>query len=168
MAEADSFGSLSVSEPAKLARQAANNPEQVNYERVSFNCKHDKSRTLAHRNGSRNIDPQEVTRLATLGSTNREIAAHFGVSDDTISRRFAGSLGKGCNQRRLSLRRRQTEIAMGDSPGSTAMLIFLGKKELGQGNSTELSKPCQSPLSLEALDALLLERKGNKQKQERD
>jgi hypothetical protein len=140
------------------------NPVQNNYERVSINGKHDRSQTLAHRNGSRNIDPQEVTRLARLGCTIREIAARFGVSDDTISRRFAGSIEKGRVERKLSLRRRQTEIAMGDGPGSTAMLIFLGKKELGQGNSTKLSELSNGPIPLAAFDALLLERWGKKKK----
>jgi hypothetical protein len=134
------------------------NPGQNNYERVSFNGKHDKPRTLAHRNGSRNINPQEVTMLARLGCTNREIAAHFGVSDDTISRRFAGSLEKGRVERKLSLRRRQTEIAMGDGPGSTAMLIHLGKKELGQGNPTRVSDSSNDPIPLAAFDALFAER----------
>lgn len=97
--------------PVEFSANCANpdaksmNPAQNSYERVSFNGKHDKPRTLAHRNGSRNINPQEVTRLARSCCTNREIAAHFGVSDDTISRRFAGSLEKGRVEGRLSLRR---------------------------------------------------------------
>ena len=137
------------------------NPGQNDNERVSFNGKHDEFRTLAHRNGSRNINPQEGTQLARLGCTNREIAAHFGVSDDTISRRFTGLLERGRSERRLSLRRRQTKIAMGDGPGPAAMLIFLGKKEFGQGNPTEPSELSRGPIPLAAFDALVARQRRN-------
>jgi hypothetical protein len=77
-----------------------------------------------------------------------------------MSRRFAGSLQKGRMMRRLMLRQRQTEIAMSNSPGSTAMLIFLGKNELGQSDHMAISGggPCKYPITLELWDGILAER----------
>ena len=124
-------------------------------QRTSFNGKHDKPGTLAHRNGTRNIPAEQVLELAAMGCTATAIASQFGVSERAISRRFAATLEKGRAARRVSLRQRQTEIAMSNSAGSTAMCIFLGKNELGQSDVKEISGPNGGPIPLAAYDALL-------------
>jgi hypothetical protein len=70
--------------------------------------------------------------------------------------RFPAALKKGRNIRHLALRQRQTEVAMGNGPGSTAILIFLGKNELGQSDTGANDKPAAPvSLTLEAWDALV-------------
>lgn len=75
------------------------------------------------------IDAKEVYKLAQIGCKNEEIADWFGVSSDTISRRFAAELSKGRSDVRMSLRRWQLQAA---ENGNATMLVWLGKQMLGQ------------------------------------
>lgn len=85
------------------------------------------------------IDAHQVEELASIGCKTVEIADFFGVSDQTITRRFGAELAKGRSDIRMSLRRWQLESARG---GNVVMLIWLGKQMLGQQEKTtiELSK----------------------------
>lgn len=78
------------------------------------------------------IPAKEVYRLAKDGAKNTEIAEYFGVSPDTIERRFAGELRKGRAARNVSLRRLQLRAA---EQGNATMLIWLGKQYLDQSDS---------------------------------
>lgn len=78
------------------------------------------------------IDPDQVSKLAQLGCKVSEIADFFGVSRDTIERRFREEIVEGRAKLRVSLRRLQIEKAM---EGNVVMLIWLGKQELGQVDS---------------------------------
>src|SRR5213082_3364216 len=71
----------------------------------------------------------QLTKLAALGATVGEMADFFGVSPDTLERRFAGQIAKGRSNLKIRLRRLQLRAA---EKGSVAMLIFLGKALLGQ------------------------------------
>lgn len=82
------------------------------------------------------ISEVQVLRLAKIHCTNGEIASIFGVSVDTIERRFAGILHKGREEGRTRLRRKQFTVAM---KGNVAMLIWLGKQVLGQKDKQELN-----------------------------
>lgn len=75
------------------------------------------------------IDADQVLKLAQLGCKNEEIADYFGVSAQTIERRFGPELVKGRSDVRMSLRRWQLESA---KKGNVAMQIWLGKQMLGQ------------------------------------
>lgn len=77
------------------------------------------------------IDEAELERLASAGALNSEIAAVFGVDDQTISRRFSRILAKKRAQRRIELRLAQTDAA---KAGNATMLVWLGKQELGQSD----------------------------------
>lgn len=79
------------------------------------------------------IKPAQVRNLAAGGSSNIEIARFFGVSADTIERRFAGDLAKGRATLKTSLRKHQLKAAKN---GNAAMLIWLGKQYLGQSDKT--------------------------------
>lgn len=79
------------------------------------------------------INAKQVQKLATLGTKVSEIADFFGVSRDTIERRFAAELTKGRAALRESLRAAQIKAA---KRGNPAMLIWLGKQYLGQSDST--------------------------------
>lgn len=77
------------------------------------------------------INAAQVERLASIFCTNDEIAAVMDCDTRTIERNFAASLKKGRERGRASLRRMQFATAR---KGSAAMLIFLGKNNLGQSD----------------------------------
>lgn len=81
------------------------------------------------------IDPDMVLKFAQLGCTVKEIANHFGCTDDTIINRFSEELDKGRANLRMSLRQMQLKSA---SNGNVAMLIWLGKQMLGQLDRAQL------------------------------
>jgi hypothetical protein len=80
------------------------------------------------------ITPKQIANLCSLGCTNEEIAGHFGVSADTIERRFKDALEAGRANRNISLRKWQFGKAR---KGSDTMLIFLGKQYLGQSDKMQ-------------------------------
>lgn len=80
----------------------------------------------------KDIPAEQVMMLTQLGCPATEIAPFFGVSHDTISRRFAKEIAKGVANRRIKLRNLQWKAAEG---GNVSMLIFLGKNMLDQSDS---------------------------------
>jgi len=82
------------------------------------------------------VDEKAILELASKGRTLTEIAAYCGVSDDTISRRFAEVIKRGKSLMRGSLRAKQFELAMRGNP---TMLVWLGKQELGQTDRQQVS-----------------------------
>lgn len=74
------------------------------------------------------IDPQQVEKLAAINCSYDEAAAVLGCSPDTIQRRFAAVFKKGRANGRSSLKRKMWEHAMG---GNTTMMIWLSKQLLG-------------------------------------
>lgn len=124
------------------------------------------------------LDTNELEKLCSLQCTQDEIASWFGVTRRTIEKRVASEetfehsrvvdgikytssmtfkqiMDRGYAQGRISLRRRQFQIA---EAGSTAMAIFLGKNFLGQRDqhSFEHTGAQGTPLiSGEAIDAIL-------------
>ncbi len=64
----------------------------------------------------------------------RTYQRHFGCSEATIRQRFFDSVTKGRAERKITLHQRQYEAADG---GNIAMLIWLGKQELGQSDKIE-------------------------------
>jgi hypothetical protein len=102
------------------------------------------------------MDPTIVFELAAMGCTDREIAAHFNVTPDTIARRkrekqrlpytfklngrvqyaegtFAEIIRRGAAFLQITLRQLQFEAALG---GDVRLLIRLGKERLGQSNGS--------------------------------
>lgn len=80
------------------------------------------------------VDEDQVLKLATLHCTNKEIAAFFEISVDTLTRRFADILNKGRETGRMALRRMQWKYA---DKGNVVMLIWLGKQYLEQSDKLE-------------------------------
>lgn len=91
------------------------------------------------------IDANHVEKLARLGCKNNEIADFFGVSHDTIERRFASELLKGRASLKMSLRQWQLKSA---EKGNATMLVWLGKQSLGQVDKilNEISGPEGKPI----------------------
>jgi hypothetical protein len=75
------------------------------------------------------IDENLVKKLAAIHCTMEEIGLIVGCSVDTLERRFADIIKLGKSEGKMSLRRKQYELAVN---GNTALLIWLGKQLLGQ------------------------------------
>ena len=80
------------------------------------------------------LDLDEVEKLAAMHCTREEVAGFFGVALKTIQRRFserryADAWERGWARGRVPLRRAQFRVAENGNP---TMLIWLGKKWLGQ------------------------------------
>jgi hypothetical protein len=78
------------------------------------------------------VPPDEVELMAKIGSTDREIAEHFGINDQTLRRVFVDYLAKGRSELKQRLRQAQLRVAF---DGNATMLIFLGKNILGQADA---------------------------------
>ena len=88
-----------------------------------------------------NIDTEQLTKLATLGCTNIEMADFFGCSPDLLEKSYSEYITKGKANLKIRLRQLQWDSA---EKGNVAMLIFLGKNILGQQDrleQTELDEP---------------------------
>jgi len=79
----------------------------------------------------RPIDEQQIRALVLGGAFDQEIADFLGWTAAQLHEKFSGPLAQWRAQRRMSLRQRQTSVA---AKGNTALLIFLGKHELGQSD----------------------------------
>lgn len=80
------------------------------------------------------IDERLVENLASIGCTNREIAAACNCSVDTLTDRFSEVMDKGRENGKTRLRKKQIEVAL---QGNVSMLIWLGKQMLGQAEKVE-------------------------------
>lgn len=78
---------------------------------------------------------QEITECAAKGMTQKQIAYVFGMSEDTLQRRFAVPYKKGIALRNSSIQQKQYEVAM---TGDRTLLIWLGKQWLNQSDKAEL------------------------------
>ena len=86
------------------------------------------------------FDYQQLEKLCHINATQREIAAFFGCSVETVMRRakddlrFADAMERGYAGGWMSLRRKQMEMAL---EGNITMLIWLGKNILGQRDNLD-------------------------------
>jgi len=75
------------------------------------------------------IDEEQVRQLAAIDCSYAEMAAVLRCDEKTLSTRFSQVIKAGRENGKMSLKRKQFEIAMG---GNVTMLIWLGKQRLGQ------------------------------------
>lgn len=78
------------------------------------------------------VPPDQVLELASIGCTDREIAAFFSIKSDTLRRNFAAELAKGREYIKTRLRMNMFRAADNLQP---AILIFLSKNLLGYSDS---------------------------------
>jgi len=81
-----------------------------------------------------NIDPKEVEKLASYGCTKTEVADFYGCNESLIRRSYGESYKKGLTNGKIRLRQCQRKYAYS---GNAALLIWLGKQELGQTDKVE-------------------------------
>jgi hypothetical protein len=81
------------------------------------------------------IDEGQLLKLAAINCSYAEMAAILDVNESTLTRRYAQVIEKGREQGKMSLKRKQYEIAMG---GNVTMLIWLGKIILNQVEKKEI------------------------------
>lgn len=81
------------------------------------------------------IDLEQVEKLAAINCSMAEIASIVGCSVDTLQRNYAVVIEKGRHKMRVSLKRKQYELAM---EGDRTMLVWLGKIILGQRDQAEV------------------------------
>ena len=86
------------------------------------------------------IDLDELEKLFALGCTLPEIAGWFGVSLSTLEKRmgrrsYHEAQERGQSRMKISLRRRQIQVA---ESGNPTMLIWLGKQHLNQRDSLDM------------------------------
>ncbi len=77
----------------------------------------------------KDIDPEQVKKLAAIQCTMIEMAHVLSCSVDTLENRFSDIIKEGRSQGTMSLKRKQYEVAIS---GNVSMLIWLGKQHLGQ------------------------------------
>ena len=75
------------------------------------------------------VPPDEVFKLGALGCTDTEIAAWFGIDQQTLRYNFKDYLVKAREDIKIRLRQAQIKLALS---GNCVMLIWLGKQLLGQ------------------------------------
>lgn len=80
----------------------------------------------------KDLDGAAIRKMCANGAKVTEIAEYFGVSTDTIHRRFAADLTKGRAESHKSLRQAQFNSAT--KFYNPTMLIWLGKNMLGQSD----------------------------------
>lgn len=83
----------------------------------------------------KDIDAEQVRKLAAIDCSYAEIAAVVGCDPKTLTNRFSQVIKEGREQGCSSLKRKQFEVAMAGNP---TMLIWLGKQRLGQRDHQSL------------------------------
>jgi len=78
------------------------------------------------------LDLDAVEKMASYGSSVREIAAVLGVDEHIIRRRGKEAMEKGSMNLNVRLRKAQIDLALG---GNAVMCIWLGKQRLNQSDN---------------------------------
>lgn len=87
------------------------------------------------------VNPDDVYKLAQIGSTDREIANWFGIDEQTLRYNFKEIMLKGREELKQALRHAMLKNAMN---GNAALQIFLAKNMLGMSdnpNDSENNQP---------------------------
>jgi AraC-like DNA-binding protein len=87
------------------------------------------------------VNPEDVYKLAQMGSTDREIANWFSMHENTLRYNFKEILDKARTELCQSIRMAQIKLALN---GNAVMLIWLGKNLLGQSDNPMASQEHQA------------------------
>ncbi len=80
------------------------------------------------------IDGEQIKRLASIFCTMEEICLIMQISKDTLSRRFQDVYNEGRAHGKMSLRRQQMKAAL---DGNVGLMVWLGKQVLGQSEKID-------------------------------
>jgi hypothetical protein len=80
------------------------------------------------------LDEEQILKLAQIGCTYQVIADWFGVNRSTIIANYKEIVQEGHLEVKQSLRRAQLQTAL---KGNVSMLIWLGKQMLGQKDTPQ-------------------------------
>lgn len=105
------------------------------------------------------IDWDKIDRLLEAGCDGTEVAATFGINEETLYRRCEKDNKVGFSDYKATkrasgdrlLRVKQFEIAM---TGDKTMLVWLGKQRLGQSEKNEHSGPGGGPMQFTGFNFL--------------
>ena len=113
------------------------------------------------------IDREQVRKLAALHCTVDEMADIIGCGRDTIYRHYKEELDKGRAEGKMTLRTMQFKAARN---GSAVMLVWLGKQHLNQQDQQVIVAVDdeEKRLSEEDVDSLLKKITGNEDKRHGD
>lgn len=75
-----------------------------------------------------------LEQLAAINCSYEEMGAVMGINPSNLTRNYAQLIESGRAKGRMSLKRKQYEMANG---GNVALLIWLGKQLLGQSDKRE-------------------------------
>jgi hypothetical protein len=89
------------------------------------------------------IDREQVIKLARLHCNVSEIARWFNVDQNTINKRFKEDIELARGETKAKLRRKMLEEAMN---GNTTMLIWLSKNMLGFSDNGPVENDDKKPL----------------------
>lgn len=82
------------------------------------------------------INLKLLEKLAEINCSYEEMSSIMEVDESTLSRNYAQVIKKGRDKGKMSLKRKQWEVAMS---GNVSMLIWLGKQLLGQTDKNEIT-----------------------------
>ena len=107
---------------------------------------------------AKNIDGNEVEKLAAMACTAEEIASFFDCSQDTIERNFADALKKGRAKGRMSMKR---SLFQKVQAGDLGAMVWWGKNFAGMSDKVE-QKIDVTDLSDEDIDKKIKELESKK------
>lgn len=94
-------------------------------------------------------EKQQIEALGALGCHMGEVATIMQCSPDSIEKDYRQEYETGFSRMKMSLRRKQIELAMA---GNATMLVWLGKQYLGQTDKQETVDKTPRPVIIEKLD----------------
>ncbi len=91
---------------------------------------------------TKEIDEEQLYKLATYHCTVDEMASFFNVHKRTLERNYAAVIDAGRNSGKMSLRKKRWELAL---DGNIALIIFLSKVVLGESDKEPEQKQASQP-----------------------
>lgn len=88
------------------------------------------------------VNPEDVYKLAAIGSTDRDIARWFDMEESTLRYNFSDIMAKGREDIKQALRQAMLKNALN---GNAALQIFLAKNMLGMSDNPQ-SQDDRQPL----------------------
>ena len=98
------------------------------------------------------LDEKELAMYAEAGTSDRDLALIYDVSESTLQGRFGAILKKARARQHARLHAKQYSVAL---QGNTAMLIWLGKQYLEQSEKIEQASYNSEPIPAKKIRGFL-------------